>query len=59
MTTGGNPPSAMQAMEAAKRAAAALGLGGDGTENDHYSEELEINDYPQAIARDETCCAPD
>eukprot|EP00960_Hanusia_phi_P005869 169897-Hanusia_phi.AAC.3 len=58
VATGGQPPSAIQAMEAAKRAAAALGLGGDGTENDHYSEELEINDYPQASLARETR-APD
>jgi hypothetical protein len=44
-------PSALAAMEAAKKAAAGLGLGGGNTgvpaEPDHFQEELEINDYPQ------------
>ena len=40
-------------MEAAKKAAAALGLGPAGgasgvqAEPDHFQEEIEINDYPQ------------
>jgi hypothetical protein len=44
-------PSALAAMEAAKKAAAGLGLAGANTgvpaEPDHFQEELEINDYPQ------------
>ena len=45
--------SDVQAMEAAKKAAAALGLGPAGgasgvqAEPDHFQEEIEINDYPQ------------
>ena len=48
----GSIPSALQAMEAAKKAAAGLGLGPGGNtgvpeEPDHFQEEIEINDYPQ------------
>lgn len=49
---GTNNATALQAMEAAKKAAAGLGLGPGGPsgvpeEPDHFQEELEINDYPQ------------
>lgn len=48
---GAHNTAALQAMEAAKKAAAALGLAPTATgvppEPDHFEEELEINDYPQ------------
>ena len=63
---GSHNTAALQAMEAAKKAAAALGLAPSGTgvapEPDHFEEELEINDYPQharwkATHKDRYACA--
>mmetsp|Transcript_39090 Transcript_39090/g.92354 ORF Transcript_39090/g.92354 Transcript_39090/m.92354 type:complete len:186 (+) Transcript_39090:3-560(+) len=44
----GANPTAEEAMMRARQAAVALKLGGSGPqEEDHFEEELEINDYPQ------------